>query len=87
MWQVKEPALSLQQPGSLLWHGFDFWPRELPHAVDVAKPNQTLGGVRGGENQKGKERPYKNHASHVLITFEGPGTFYTHISFRSQTSV
>ena len=24
--QVKEPALSLQQLGSLLWHGFDPWP-------------------------------------------------------------
>ena len=23
--QVKDPALSLQQLGSLLWHGFDAW--------------------------------------------------------------
>ena len=29
--QVKDLALSL------LWHGFNPWPRELPHAVGVAK--------------------------------------------------
>ena len=27
MLQVKDPALSLQQLGSLLWRGFDAWPR------------------------------------------------------------
>ena len=27
--QVKYPALSLQWPGSLLWHRFDPWPRNF----------------------------------------------------------
>ena len=34
---VKDPALSRQQLGSLLWHGFDPWPRELLYAAGVAK--------------------------------------------------
>lgn len=35
--QVKDPALPLQQFGSLLWHGFNSWPGQLPHAAGVAK--------------------------------------------------
>ena len=31
--QVKDPALSLQQLGSLLWHGFYPWPKKFPHAM------------------------------------------------------
>ena len=27
--QVKDPALLLQHPGLLLWHGFDPWPRNF----------------------------------------------------------
>ena len=27
--QVKDPMLSLQQPRSLLWHGFNPWPRNF----------------------------------------------------------
>ena len=30
-------ALSLQWLGWLLWHRFESWPRELPHAVGAAK--------------------------------------------------
>ena len=33
--QIKDPALSLLWVRSLLWHEFDTWPRELPHAIDV----------------------------------------------------
>ena len=36
---VKDPALSLQQLGLLLWHGFSLWPEELPHAAGAAKKN------------------------------------------------
>ena len=42
--RVKDPALSLQQPGSLSWHGFDPRPQELSHAAGVAKKR---GNVRG----------------------------------------
>ena len=36
--QVKDPALSLLQLGSLLWHGVSPWPREPPsHAVSKDK--------------------------------------------------
>ena len=34
---VKDSALSMQWLWSLLWYGFDPWPRELSHVVDVAK--------------------------------------------------
>ena len=34
---VKDLALPLQQPGSLFWHGFDHWPKKLPHAMGVTK--------------------------------------------------
>ena len=34
---VKDPALSLLQPGSLLWHEFQSLPQELPHAMGMEK--------------------------------------------------
>ena len=34
---VEELVLSLLWLRSLLWHGFDPWPRECPHAVGEAK--------------------------------------------------
>ena len=36
--QVKDPALSLQQLGSLLWLGFNPW--EFHHAAGMAKKNK-----------------------------------------------
>ena len=36
---VKDPALSLQQLGSLLWCVFSFWPRNL-YAVGMAKKKE-----------------------------------------------
>ena len=36
MQQVKNLAL-LQQLRSLLWHGFNPWAQECPHATDIAK--------------------------------------------------
>ena len=38
--QVKDPALSLQQLGSLPWCRFDSWPRELSNAMGVTKTNK-----------------------------------------------
>ena len=38
--QVKDPVLSLQWLRSLLWHGFDSWPRDL-YMLCVAK-NKNL---------------------------------------------
>ena len=35
--RAKDPALSLKRFGSLLWHGCDPWPGELPHAKGAAK--------------------------------------------------
>ena len=35
--QVKDPALSWQWLGSLLWREFEPWPGELPHVVGMAK--------------------------------------------------
>ena len=35
--QVKDPVLSLQWLGSVLWLGLDPWPMEIPHATGVAK--------------------------------------------------
>ena len=34
---VKDPALSPLWHRSLLWHGFDTWPREILHAAGTAK--------------------------------------------------
>ena len=34
---VKDPLLALLCLWSLLSHGFDPWPQELPYAADVAK--------------------------------------------------
>ena len=39
---VKDLALSLQQLRSLLWHGFDSWPRALPHATARPKRKKLL---------------------------------------------
>ena len=39
---VQNPALSLQQLGSWLWHGFNPWPMELPHAMDTAKKKKII---------------------------------------------
>ena len=39
--RVQDPALSLQQPGSLLWHGFDPWPGNV-HTLQVWPKNATL---------------------------------------------
>ena len=33
---LKDPALSLQRLGLLLWLGFNPWSRELPHAAGAA---------------------------------------------------
>ena len=38
--QIKDLALSLLWLCSLLGHGFDPWPRELPHAAGTA-PNKS----------------------------------------------
>ena len=35
--QVKNPGLSLQQLGSLLWEGFDPWPRAQPKKKERKK--------------------------------------------------
>ena len=40
--QVKDLALSQQQLRSLLWHGFDPWPRECPHATGTAKKEKGI---------------------------------------------
>ena len=44
--KVKDPALSLQWLGSLLWHGFNPWPWELPHAINIAKQKSMSIDVR-----------------------------------------
>ena len=36
---VKDPALSLQQPGLLLWHRFDPWPKNLHMLQEPPKKN------------------------------------------------
>ena len=62
MQQVKGPALSLQQFGSLLWRSSLAW--ELPHAEGVAKkqkPNQI-------EDQRSKVEG--NVANKVMIESE-----------------
>ena len=38
---VKDPALSWQWLRLLLWHGFDSWPEELPHATGMVKRKDT----------------------------------------------
>jgi len=59
---VKDPALSLQQLGSLPWCGFNPWPWEHPHAVGVA-PQKIAGGEHmpdWGMTQKWKQSaPWK----------------------------
>ena len=37
---VKDPALSLQQPGLLPWHGFDPWPRNFHMLLPQTKINK-----------------------------------------------
>ena len=46
--RIKDPALSIQKLGSLLWLGLDPWPSQLPHAPGAAKyktENKTEAGV------------------------------------------
>ena len=41
--RVKDLALSVQWLGGhLLWHRFDPWPGEIPHAAGIAKKKITL---------------------------------------------
>ena len=40
MQQVKDPALSLQQPGSLLWHSFDPWLGDI-HMLQAQKEKKN----------------------------------------------
>ena len=42
MQPVKDPVLALQWLGLLLWHRFDPWPREHPHAIGAAKKKNNL---------------------------------------------
>ena len=46
--QIKDLALSLQWLGWLLWHRFESWPRELPHAVGAAKKEKEKKGWVSG---------------------------------------
>ena len=39
-WVNKAMVLSLQRRGSLLWHGFNPWPGELPHAAGIDPKNK-----------------------------------------------
>ena len=39
---AKGPVLSLQHLGLLLWHGFNPWPGDLPHALSAATKNTYL---------------------------------------------
>ena len=48
--QVKDPALSPQYLGSLLWLRFDPWPGELPHAAGADKKKKKK------KKEKKKER-------------------------------
>ena len=34
---AKDPVWSLQWPASMLWHGCDSWPGELPYAAGGVK--------------------------------------------------
>ena len=49
---IKDPALSLQRLGSLLWSSFKPWPQELLLATDTAK-KQTDKQIN--KNKKGKK--------------------------------
>lgn len=48
--RVKDPALSLQQLGSLLWHRFNSRPRNFPMLLGVAKKNK-----KGDEEEEKQE--------------------------------
>ena len=37
---VKDPGLSLQHLGSLLWRGFDPWPGNFQHATGATPPQK-----------------------------------------------
>ena len=47
---VKDPALPLQQLGSLLLHRFNPWPRELPLAVGAAGKKKNNSGIEKTDN-------------------------------------
>ena len=40
--RIKDVALSRQQLGLLLWHGFDPWPRELLHVTGMAGKKKKM---------------------------------------------
>ena len=56
--QVKDPVLSLQQLGSLLWHGFDLWPRNFHMAWVCQK-----------KTNKNKQTHKRKEASMVKTSF------------------
>ena len=52
---VKDLALSLQRLGSLLWYGFDPWPRSMPW-MEPKKEKKARGGLWVVQNVAPKER-------------------------------
>ena len=56
--QVKDPALSLLQHGSLLWHGFSPWPGNF-HMLWAQTKNQT--------NHKTQEEICREGGPKILI--------------------
>ena len=51
---VKDPALSVQQLGSLLWCGFDPWLGECPHAMGYGQKQCYKNKIKGFREVKKK---------------------------------
>ena len=55
--QVKDPTMSLQQFGSLLWYGFDPWPRNFHVLLERQKKKKKKKPlVRDGKQADLKSR-------------------------------
>lgn len=61
---MKDPALSLQQLGSLLWHGFNSRPRNFPMLLGVAKKNKK--GTRKKRSRRRRRRRSRPGHIHIL---------------------
>ena len=59
---VKDPALSLQQLGSLLWHGFNPWPENF-HMLRTWPKNKKLGSSPHGSAETNLTNIYEDAGS------------------------
>ena len=74
---VKDPVLSLQGIGSLLWHGFDPWPRifHMPRAWPIG-PDWSMSTSSSANIYKAKNENFKGLCLDFSLNKGGFSEFY-----------